>query len=290
MNISACLGSKKRKTTHPTTRHATSTAINNVDETNPNAIDSEQESETSISTVTKENSNEQQDQEVDSSFLIIDTHEGDDTKIQLDDTLPSCSSGYESALALNPIDTNEDDETKSMTRSREYSSSCQSEQSFIPIPSNVSSNIEQAISDDENNDDHRTNSNNKESKQHVRSRSPTPRFNKKKRSSDDSIVSANTITSDQIEQHLRTLAMPGNDQRRVRKRSIKAPTRLVEEISVQYSMKMIESETNVFDSISSTSTSNNDSTTNSHQSCTYNVTISNKPNKLGLTIKKVLPR
>ena len=56
---------------------------------------------------------------------------------------------------------------------------------------------------------------------------------------------------------------------------------------------------NTFDVLStssSTTTTDSINKTNSnesminHQPCTYNVTISNKPNKLGLTIKKVIQR
>ena len=82
---------------------------------------------------------------------------------------------------------------------------------------------------------------------------------------------------------------------------LKTPTRLVEEISASInSLKTTnttEPDTNLFDILSTsppTTTTTDDiiNKTNSndpilnHQPCTYNVTISNKPNKLGLTIKK----
>jgi hypothetical protein len=259
--------------------------------------------------------------DMNTSFLIVESNECDDGKIHLDDTLPSCSSGYESAAALTNVDINmvnnassdddddDDDETNSTARSREHSSSCQSEQSLAPILSTVSSNIK--LNDQEksrlspviiNQKNLNLRQRDKYGKFRARSRSPTPRNIKKKRSSDEQLSSTtNTITSDQIEQHLRTLLMPTNDQRRTRTRPIKTPTRLVEEIPASNnSIKTTEPDTNVFDILSTSSTTTTTTTatnTNSnepsrsyHQSCTYNVTISNKPNKLGLTIKKVVQR
>jgi len=90
--------------------------------------------------------------------------------------------------------------------------------------------------------------------------------------------------------------MATNETRRTRTRPVKTPTRLVEEIHTNNnnnSIKTIEPDTNVFDILSSPTTidtiSNNEPTENSQQLCTtYNVIISNKPNKLGLTIKKVV--
>jgi len=241
--------------------------------------------------------------DMNSSFLIVESNEGDDGKIHLDDTLPSCSSGYESAAALTNVDTNiannpssDDDETNSTTRSREHSSSCQSEQSLAPILSNIKLNsIEQEKPPVILNQKLRQRD--KHGKFRARSRSPTPRNIKKICSSDEQLTSTtNTITSDQIEQHLRTLLLPPtNEQRRTRTRPIKTPTRLVEEIP----FKTTEPDTNVFDILSTSSSSSTTTTTdinsnepsiNYHQSCTYNVTISNKPNKLGLTIKKVIQR
>jgi hypothetical protein len=248
--------------------------------------------------------------DMNTSFLIVDSNEFDDGKIHLDDTLPSCSSGYESAAALTNVDINmvnnpssDDEETNSTTRSREHSSSCQSEQSLAPILSTVSSNIKINLNDQEKNHlspviSNQKNLNIRQRDKHgkFRARSPTPRNLKRKRSSDEQLSSTNTITSDQIEQHLRTLLMPTNDQRRTRTRPIKTPTRLVEEISTNNSIKTTEPDTNVFDILSTSSstttpdTNSNESSRNYHQSCTYNVTISNKPNKLGLTIKKVVQR
>jgi hypothetical protein len=73
---------------------------------------------------------------------------------------------------------------------------------------------------------------------------------------------------------------------------VKTPTRLVEEINPNNSMKTIESDTNVFDILSSSITmdviNDNDQIEDLHSPCTYNVMITNKPNKLGLTIKKVV--
>ncbi len=89
--------------------------------------------------------------------------------------------------------------------------------------------------------------------------------------------------------------MPANEQRRTRTRPIKTPTRLVEEIASNNSIKTNEPDTNLFDVFSTSPSTTTDLNTkpNSNepiQSCTYNVTISNKPNKLGLTIKKVVQR
>lgn len=253
------------------------------------------------------------------SLLIIDSNECDDGKIQLDDTLPSCSSGYESAAPLTNADINmvhhtssDDEETSSTTRSREHSSSCQSEQSHAPILSTVSTNITFDLNDHEKNDSTPVISNQKSyvrqrdkyGKFCARSRSPTPRSLKRKRSYDDTSPTSGTITSDQIEQHLRTLLPSPNEQRRTRTRSIKTPTRLVEEIASNNTIKSTEPDMNVFDIHSfssspstpttSTDTSNKINNSNepmiNHQPCTYNVTISTKPNKLGLTIKKIIQR
>jgi len=210
--------------------------------------------------------------DMNSSFLIIESNEGDDGKIHLDDTLPSCSSGYESAAALTNVDINtannpssdddDDDGTNSTTRSREHSSSCQSEQSLIPILSTVSSNsMEQEknhLSPVITNQKRRQRDRNGKFRTH--SRSPTPRNLKKMRSSDEQDSSSNTITSDQIEQHLRTLLMPANEQRRTRTRPIKTPTRLVEEI---HSIKTTEPDTNVFDLLSTSSSTTIATDTNS---------------------------
>ncbi|CAF3490851.1 unnamed protein product [Adineta steineri] len=354
-------GAKKRKTTVPTTRHmpipSQSSSPSLPISTNPISHDDGYQSPnlplndepitspTSLSTpqhltIDDNNNNNNHDelmpivatveeeqqqqaiQDMNSSFLIVDSNEYDDGKIHLDDTLPSCSSGYESAAALTNVDVNmahnpssDDDETNSTTRSREHSSSCQSDQSLAPILSTVSSNIKL----------NSTNNNNEEKSMHVspvisnqkvslrqrdkygkflarsRSRSPTPRSTKKKRSSNEQLASGNTISKDHIEQHLRTLLMPhNNEQRRTRTRPIKTPTRLVEEIASNHSIKTTEIDHNAFDTYSNSSSSSSSSlTTNdtksnepilNHQPCTYNVTISNKPNKLGLTIKKVIQR
>ncbi|CAF2528327.1 unnamed protein product [Rotaria sp. Silwood2] len=347
-------GAKKRKTTIPTTRHippplqssspSSSTLIRN-ESSNPipndngylspelPLIEDQPVSSTTHDSIINNDTNDEDDimpvvdtveeeqpiQESNhfdrnTSLLIIDSNECDDGKIQLDDTLPSCSSGYESAAPLANVDINmvhnassDDDETNSTSRSREHSSSCQSEQSHAPILSTVSTNITLNINEPEKNDltpvitNQKSNirQRDKYGKFRARSRSPTPRNIKKKRSFDDDLSSANTITSDQIEQHLRTLLMPTNEQRRTRTRPIKTPTRLVEEIATNNSIKTTEPDMNTFDVLSTSSsltTTDSINKTNSnepminHQPCTYNVTISNKPNKLGLTIKKVIQR
>lgn len=252
-----------------------------------------------------------------SSFIVGEPNECDDGKVHLDDTLPSCSSGYESLAPLTNLDVNpvnppssDDEETNSTARSREHSSSCQSEQSqsLAPILSTVSSNVN--LNFDEQ-DHHRLSPilpnekslhirlRTKNGKVRSRSPSPTPQTKKRKRLSDDPVLSspaANTITSDRIEHHLRTLLMPSHEQKRTRTRPIKTPTRLVEEIPHinHHSTKHLDLEERPFSPPSSTTTTTDASTSEPNnsplQSCMYNVTISNKPNKLGLTIKKVIPR
>ena len=306
-----CIGAKKRKTTIPTTRHmpssssvlaeSTSTVPDNSPPspeffTHEESIPPNDDIMPVVDTVEEEQPI--QLSEMNSSFLIVESNEGDDGKIHLDDTLPSCSSGYESAAALTNIDphtaTNassdddDDDGTNSTARSREHSSSCPSEHSLVPIVSNSIEQEKTLLPPVIPNQNLRQRERNRKSR--VRSRSPTPRNSKKIRSSDEQDSSSNTITSDQIEQHLRTLLMPNiNEQRRTRTRPIKTPTRLVEEIP---SIKPTELGTNMFDAFSTSSTdpNSNEPSVNYHPSCTYNVTISTKPNKLGFTIKKVVQR
>ena len=322
-------GAKKRKTTVPTTRHlpsavqsSTSPDFNlqdNISYSPASPTTHEDKIPENPSTISNESADDlmpvvdtiEEDQSLqtstNSSLIVAESNECDDGKTQLDDTLPSCSSGYESAAALTNLDVNQvtnpssdDDEddrgSNSTTRSREPSSSCQSEPStsLAPILSTVSSNIEM------------TDLNEKNERIRSRSRSPTLKNHKKKRLSEDSIAngSINTITSDQIEHHLRTLLMPNHEQKRTRTRPIKTPTRLVEEMSANYhhySNKILDNDTTNLEAnarsptpppppTTTTDTKLNEPTTSSHQNCVYNVTISNKPNKLGLTIKKVIPR
>ena len=206
--------------------------------------------------------------ELNSSFIIVASTDCSDEIIQLDDTIPSCSSGYESSAVLTNIDTNIHEENNE-TKSTNHPSST--------IKQKKTSKRHQRY---------------KYGKSRARSRSSTPRILKKQRLVDDDTSLVTIITFDQIEQHLRTLFMPSNEPRRTRTRPIKTPTRLVEENNTT-SMKIIEPDTNVFDIFSSSTTTdtitNDESTQNQHQSCTYNVIISNTPNKLGLTIKKVVP-
>jgi len=229
--------------------------------------------------------------EIDTTFIVEST-DCNDERIQLNDTIPSCSSGYESSAIITNIDNNihedKNDETNSIIRSREHSSSCLS--TITPNSPKILSINKKKVN--------KKRQRNKYGKSRARSRSLTPRNLKKQRPIDDddddeSLVII--ITNDKIEQHLRTLFMVSNEPRRTRTRPVKTPTRLVEEINGNNnnnnSMKIIEPDANVFDILSSSTTtdtiSNNESTENPHQPCTYNVIISNKPNKLGLTIKKV---
>lgn len=329
-------GAKKRKTTVPTTRHVSPSLPSTSSSPLPgdDMVSTSEDHRVSSPQASIENSMDEIDDimpivdtieeeeeeptpviqsDINSSFLIAESNEGDDGKIHLDDTLPSCSSGYESAAALTNVDINtvhhpssDDDETNSTTRSREHSSSCQSEQSIAPILSTVSSNIEIHSNEQEETPSSPVIVHQKFRQRHgqnkfrLRSRSPTPRHAKKKRTSDEQNPSSNTITSDQIEQHLRTLLMPSNEQqRRTRTRPIKTPTRLVEEIASNTNyLKSTEPDINLLDRrstssptmITTTHTNSNESNLPFHPPCTYNVTISNKPNKLGFTIKKVIQR
>ncbi|CAF1146660.1 unnamed protein product [Adineta ricciae] len=278
------------------------------------------EGKTNVMPVVAAVQEEQTVQEPNSSFLIVESNDGDDGKIHLDDTLPSCSSGYESAAALTNIDVNmphnassdddddveDDDETNSNT----HSPTCQSEHSLTPILSTVSSNVALDLNHAESthlspvisNQKLNLRQRNKQDKCRARSPSPMPRHTKRKRSSNEQDLPGNTITSEQIEHHLRTLLTPVNEQqRRTRTRPIKTPVRLVEEIASTNPVKSNDIDHH-FDSYSTspsvtspdaiTKSYNNDSslTPHTHETCTYNVTISTKPNKLGLTIKKVIQR
>ena len=307
-------GAKKRKTTIPTTRHIShspqlsspSLTISKTNESNSyrsselplNHQSTNQNNLMSVvGNVEDEQPIHQFDQsDMNTSLIIVESNECDDGKIHLDDTLPSCSSGYESAAPLTNIDVNtehypssDDDDDDEIRRSRKHSSSCQSERSPLPILSTVSTNV--TIHKEKQHDSSPVTTTKQKSnirlrdkygKFCARSRSPTPRTVKKQCSYHETNLSTNTITSDRIEQHLRTLSMSKNEQRRTRTRPIKTPTRLVEEIASNYSIDE-----------SSNASTTNDTTFKSNSTeplCTYNVTISNKPNKLGLTIKKVLQR
>jgi hypothetical protein len=324
------LGAKKRKTTVPTTRHIppvstineTNPLSNSISEsieylspelplpeestlsvTNDIPIESSNDQITYsivatddddmmpiVASVEEEQPIEDSTQsEIDTTFVIVESTDCSDEKIQLDDTIPSCSSGYESSAILNNIDNNnihegDDNETNSTIRSRQHSSSC---------PSIVAQNSPM-ISSTNQKKVNKKRQRNKYGKSRARTRSLTPRNLKKQRQIDDDDDDESSlviiITSDKIEQHLRTLFMVPNESRRTRTRPVKTPTRLVEEINANNtnnSMKTIEPDTNVFDILSSPTPADTESTENPNQSCTYNVVISTKPNKLGLTIKKV---
>jgi hypothetical protein len=305
-------GAKKRKSAMPTTRHTL--PVSTINETNPQLNSISQDSEFSlpdelipsiVNDIPIKSSNNQitcsiiNDDDImpvvasveevqpmedlnqtdfDTSFVIADSSDCNDEKIQLDDTIPSCSSGYESSAALTNIDINnheEEDETNSTV--------CSREQSSLNSPMIFSTNHKKI---------NKKRQRYKYGKSCQRPRSITPRNLKKPRSIDDDLSLVTIVTSDQIEQHLRTLFMSSNEFRRTRTRSVKTPTRLVEEINPNNSMKTIESDTNVFDILSSSITmdviNDNDQIEDLHSPCTYNVMITNKPNKLGLTIKKVV--
>lgn len=345
----ALLGAKKRKTTVPTTRHVlpssqsspipipheahpvaernghASPELRPAEEPTPvlaSPIAAPDDDDAAIDAMPivadveegESTADELHPSDANSSCLIVESINGDDGKVHLDDTLPSCSSGYESAAPLTNLDVNmtqqassdEDDEDDDESRSRKHSSSsCQLEQPPTPILSAVSSNITLNLNTDEKTHAPAlvtcaSRERDKPSKYRARSRSPTPRFAKKKRSSNEPTSPTNTITSDQIEHHLRTLLPTAPEQRRTRTRPIKTPTRLVEEIAASHHpIKSIELPPQVFeplptspplttaDAIDKSFTSEPVAT---HPTCTYNVTISTKPNKLGFTIKKVIQR
>ncbi|CAF0992877.1 unnamed protein product [Adineta steineri] len=231
--------------------------------------------------------------ELDTSFVIVETNDYNDEKIQLDDAIPSCSSGYESSAALNHVDTNnhEDEDEKNLTI-------CFKDQTLtksLKSPMIFSTNNKKST---------KKRQRYKYGKSRIRPRSTTAttttRVIKKARSYEDDDVGSDLslttiITSEQIEQHLRTLFMSSIDLRRTRTRSVKSPARLVEKINTNdnnNSIKAIEPDSNVFDILSSSTATepinDNESAQDIDPSCTYNVMITNKPNKLGLTIKKVV--
>ncbi|CAF5001426.1 unnamed protein product [Rotaria socialis] len=90
--------------------------------------------------------------------------------------------------------------------------------------------------------------------------------------------------------------MSSNEKKRPRIRPIKTSTtnHTIENVNANTnndnSVKTIEQDTNVFDILSSSITGESiitDDDPTQSQSCTYNVVITDKPNKLGLTIKKI---
>jgi len=313
VRLSSILGAKKRKTTVPTTRHMPSVSTTNEINSLPKSTspelplpeessllasneipnnqitcsmvdDDDDDMMPVVASVEEEQPIEDSTQsEIDPTFVIVQSADCNDERIQLDDRIPSCSSGYESSAVLNPIHEGEDDEIH-------CSSSCPSIVS--PNSPKLSTNNQKKIT--------RKRQRNGYGKSRSRARSLKSRTPKKQRLIDDNEDKEDTslviiITSDKIEQHLRTLFMATNETRRTRTRPIKTPTRLVEEIHVNNNsttMKTLEPDSNVFDILSSSTTTDtislNELAENSQQPCTYNVIISNKPNKLGLTIKKVV--
>lgn len=205
---------------------------------------------------------------IETTFLIVESTDGNDERIRLDDVIPS-------SIVPSPSQETDDHENEEiqMTISTQSPS----------IPQKKSNRKRQR---------------NGYVKSRSRGRSSTTRVLKKSRLMDEennldennSLVMI--ITREKIEQHLRTLFMTTNDNKRTRTRPVKTPTRLVEEIN-PISMKTLESDSNVFDILSSsTPTDTGDQTElteNSPQSCIYNIVASTKSNKLGLTIKKVVP-
>lgn len=199
------------------------------------------------------------------TFLIVESTDGNDERIRLDDVIPS-------SIVPDPSQKTDDEE---------YDDT----QTTISTQSQKKSN--------------RKRQRNGYVKSRSRGRSLNSRISKKSRLLMDEEIHVDEnnslvmiISSEKIEQHLRTLFMTSNDNKRTRTRPVKTPTRLVEEIN-SISMKSLESDSNVFDILSSsTSTGITDQDEfNEHSpqsSCTYNVVASTKSNKLGLTIKKVV--
>ncbi|CAF1197385.1 unnamed protein product [Rotaria magnacalcarata] len=239
-----------------------------------------------VASVEEEQPLEDSDQsEPDTSFVFVDSTDCNDEKIQLDDRILSCSSGYESSATLTNIDINVhegEEETNSTINSRENSSSCISaisQESFM-----VSSKNQYKINRKRQRNNHGGS----------RSRSLTSRSVKKQCSMNEHSPLVSIITKDKIEQHLKTLFMSSNEKKRPRTRPIKTSTtnHTIEKVNTNNdnSVKMIEQDTNVFDILSSSITGESiipDDDPTQSQSCTYNVVITDKPNKLGLTIKKV---
>ncbi|UJR10387.1 hypothetical protein I4U23_014592 [Adineta vaga] len=226
--------------------------------------------------------------DVDNSFVIVDSSDCNDERIQLDDTIPSCSSGYESSVAFTNTDTqnheNEDD-VNSTTDSKEDL-----------LKKTVNDSMIFSMNSKKNN---KKRQRYKYGKSSIRPRSITPRTVKKPRSiddNDDNLPFVTIIQRDQIEKHLRTLFMSFNELRRTRTRSVKIPTRLVEEnttsIDNNDSVKIMEQDSNVFDILSSSTaselTKETDPIEEVQSPCTYNVISTNNSNILGITIKKVL--
>ena len=206
------------------------------------------------------------------TFLIVESTDGNDERIQLDDVIPS-------SIVPEPSQETDDDDDDDENEEIQTTISTQSPS----IPQKKTNRKRQR---------------NGYVKSRSRGRSSTSRVLKKSRpmaeetNLDENNSLVMIITSEKIEQYLRTLFMTTNDSKRTRTRPVKTPTRLVEEIN-SISMKTVESDSNVFDILSSSTPTDiidqAELTETSPQSCTYNVVASTKSNKLGLTIKKVVP-
>ena len=125
-------------------------------------------------------------------------------------------------------------------------------------------------------------------KTRARSRSSTSPRCKKQRSTENLSPTVKIITMDRIEHHLRTLSTPCEEKLLAQSKSVKTPTRLLEEIpssDINSSLCPVPSPSRTVDTHPDP-----ESVDEEHPSCTYNVMISNASNKLGLTIKKVLPQ
>lgn len=219
--------------------------------------------------------------------LIVESNDCNGERIQAEEIAAACSPAYEPSAVTNPSHEDGSDETEPTVRSREPSPSC----STVVPPQSPQLNQKRAI---------RKRQRNGYVKPRSRGRSSSARAPKRLRPLDDN-PEENTslitiITSEKIEQHLRTLFMAVNDTKRTRTRPVKTPTRLVEEINGTIITKPTESDTNVFDILSSSTMTmtadpneQHELTENSQHPCKYNVVASIKPNKLGLTIKKVAP-
>ncbi|CAF1088225.1 unnamed protein product [Adineta ricciae] len=222
--------------------------------------------------------------DVDNSFVIVDSSDCNDERIQLDDTNPSYSSGYESSIALTNTDTHnheENDENNSFTDSKSQSSrKSVNDSMFLTMTQTRINKKRQRY---------------KFGKSRIRPRSITPRVVKKPRSMEEDFSLVTVITHDQIERHLRTLFMPLNELRRTRTRSVKTPSRLGEETPIllddDNSGATTEADSNVFDILTSPTTPEPkhdvESNEEVHSPYTDNVINANKSNKLGVTIKKV---
>ena len=314
------LGAKKRKMAVPTTRHTPPISIITETTSIPQSIPSdlpivEESSKSIVDEIPMEVSNELQDtcpivddndddddddampvvasveeeqpiieetipSASEATFVIVESTDGNDERIQLDDIIPS---DCPSSIVFNPSNEMDDHHGNEEIQTTVSSHSPSSSSLILPKKSTKKRQRNGYV------------------KPRSRGRSFTPRLIKRTRSlADEKTLDENNslvviISSEKIEQHLRTLFMATNDGKRTRTRPVKTPSRLVEEIN-PHAVKILESDSNVFDILSSstppttatTTTDQVESTEDSPQPCTYNIVATTNSNKVGLTIKKIV--